>query len=428
MKVFKFGGASIRDAGHVRHLVDIVGKYVDEKILLVISAKGKTTNALEAVVDAFFLGDSEKSDGLLKHVVEDHLELAAALGVDREYATMISALEEHLMQMLRQENALDRDCFYDQVVSAGELMSTHLLHAVFQNRGLSSVWLDVREVLVTDATYREAKLDWKDTCRRINHMVPKLFDESHIIVTQGFIGRNADGMTTTLGREGSDYTAAIFSYCLDAREVTIWKDVTGILTADPGRFDNVDKIGKMTYREAIEMTYYGAKVIHPKTIQPLQRKSIVLNVRSFEDPAEEGTTISDLGELNYPPIVVIEDDQILLRISTNDFSFIAEDHLSNIFVLLNKYRIKMKMMRNAAVSFNICVTDPGKERLNQFIHELGTEFSVTMNTGLQLLTIRHFTDHLVENLTKQKLVLMEERLKNTIQMVTKPLPQIIEKS
>ena len=287
--------------------------------------------------------------------------------------------------------------------------------------------MDVRKVLKTDNTYREGIVDFKKTSRLVSKKIKSLSSEADLIVTQGFLGGAANGSTTTLGREGSDYTAAILAYALDVEELTIWKDVQGILTADPRRFDNVELLEKLSYREAVEMTYYGAQVIHPKTIQPIQNKRIQLNVRSFVDTSQGGTTIADYGMLNYPPIVVIQDDVILIQITSNDFSFISENHLGFIFEQLSKHQIKLCAMRNSAVSFTLCVRLISDATFEAFIKSIGKQFSVEITRGLQLMTIRHFTKNLITSLTQNKVLMFEERLKDTVQLVLKDALELKEK-
>jgi aspartate kinase len=295
-----------------------------------------------------------------------------------------------------------------------------------QQQGIKASWLDARDVIQTDSTHREGDVDWKQTQSNIQQTVNDLFENSDVVITQGFIGRSTAGMTTTLGREGSDYTASIFSFCLDAESMSIWKDVPGILTGDPRRFENLTKIDRLSYKEAIEMTYYGAKVIHPKTIKPIQNKSIPLHVRSFIHPEGDGTMISDEVELNYPPVIVVEDNQALIHFSTKDFSFVAEHHLSRLFDLFTKHRIKVNMMRNTAISFTIC-THENLQKLNALKEDLASEFKVVVDRGQELITVRHFNQQVVDELKKGKIVLFEERLSNTIQMVVKNVPVVKRK-
>jgi len=306
------------------------------------------------------------------------------------------------------------------------LLSSKILIHYLQYLKISSKWLDVRDVILTDNTYRDARIQWDTTQSNAKNKIIPMLETANHIVTQGFIGTTSENFTTTLGREGSDYTAAILSYCLDADSMHIWKDVPGVLTGDPRIFDEVIKMPRISYNEAIEMTYYGAKVIHPKTIKPLQNKQIPLFVRPFLDPSSEGTVISDEKEMSYPPVIVIEHDQTLLHISTNDFSFVAEHHLSMIFALLAKHRLKVNMMRNTAISFSVCVNNI-PDRIKKFEKELGTEFKMIQDNDLELVTIRHYNEDILQDMKKNKLILFEEKLQDTVQMVVRNLPKMKRK-
>jgi len=428
LKVFKFGGASVKDADHIRHLNKILEKYPDDKLLVVVSAMGKTTNALEEIYNQLYTTDNTLEE-LLVPVIDHHLAVAKNLEINtdilaQKYAVLVDETENNLTT----ENLRNKDLVYDQIVSLGELFSTHLI-ALFLQRERNDVhWLDVRNVLATDRRFRNGKISFSTSQQNVDKHVKPVFDQNSICITQGFIASSQDGLTTTLGREGSDYTAALFAYFLDVEDLSIWKDVPGILTADPKRFENVEKIDKMSYREAIEMTYYGAKVIHPKTIQPIQNKGISLNVNSFKKPDVTGTVISSKGMLSYPPIVVIQDDVALIQISSRDFSFIQEDHLSTIFHMLDEQKIKLLTMRNSAISFTISIKYPGKEKLDKFSKGLQDDFTIESFEGLQLITIRHFTESLIEELTADKLILFEEIHKDTVQMVVRPTLQLTLKS
>ncbi len=427
-KVFKFGGASVQDADHIKNVFKILSNYQNDNLLVVISALGKTTNALENQIENI-AGDPEKISIFLDDIIKRHLDIASNLELDIQKlkASYSSILEDCKRALLSYDN-VSEDFAYDQIVSMGEFLSTHLVNQYVQQQSSDSGFQDVREVFVTENVYRRAKVLIKQTNALVNKKIRDLFPKYKIIITQGFIGRSEEGYTTTLGREGSDYSAALFAYCLDAEEVTIWKDVPGILTADPKRFENVEKIDKMSYREAIEMTYYGAKVIHPKTIQPIQNKGIRLNVNSYVEPDKIGTVISSKGLLNYPPIVVFEDKVVLIQISSNDFSFIQEDHLSYIFKNLNDCKIRLLTMRNSAISFTLCIKDPGQNKLNQFLEGLGNNFGTDVFNNLHLIAIRHFTKSLIEELTKNKIIMFEEIHKDTVQLVVKTALGLKEKS
>ena len=304
---------------------------------------------------------------------------------------------------------------------SGELVSSKIVAAYLNTQQLKCHWFDARDGVRTDNLYREGTVIWEETIPRIRKCVLPKLEEGQFVLTQGFIGSTSENYTTTLGREGSDYTAAIFSYCLDAESMTIWKDVPGVLTADPRLFENVIKLDRLSYKEAIEMTYYGAKVIHPKTIKPVQNKSIPLYVKSFIDPAGYGTYISNEVEDKYPPMIAVEQNQAILQISTRDFSFVAEQHLSQLFRLIAEYRLQVNMMQNTAISFVVCVTDID-DRIERFVAKITRDFKVIVDRDLELITVRHYQKEMLDNLRKNKIVLLEERIRRTIQMVLKDVP------
>ena len=421
LKVFKFGGASVKDAEGFRNVGKILSQYAGEKIAVVVSATGKTTNALENVVRHFYAGDG-LAQNLLEEVKQYHLNLVSELfPAGQEVMDDLNDAFVEMEWMLEDAPHEDYDYTYDQIVSVGEIISSKILAHYLSHLNLSSNWFDIRNVILTDNTYRDAKVLWDQTQQHATQKLMPLLATNHLVITQGFIGSTTENFTTTLGREGSDYTAAILSFCLNAVSMHIWKDVPGVLTGDPKLFDDVVRLPRLSYREAIEMTYYGAKVIHPKTIKPLQNKQIPLYVRPFSDPDNEGTLISDEIELSYPPVVVIEPDQTLLHISTNDFSFVAEHHLSMIFSLLAHHRLKVNMMRNTAISFTVCVNH-APERIERFGSALGDEFKLTNDHDLELITIRHYNDEILAEMKKDRLVLFEEKLQETVQMTVRKLP------
>ncbi len=421
MKVFKFGGASIEDAEAIKNVGDILQSHKDENILIVVSAMGKTTNALEVVLEAY-TSQNGKAFEYYEALKAKHIETLKQLFPEHHeiYPTVNDAFVE-IEWVIEEPPQDDYDYLYDQIVSVGELVSSRIVAAYLNMLDLKTVWLDARDVIRTNNTYRDGKVDWEVTNQNGSEILPPLLKENNFVLTQGFIGGTSENFTTTLGREGSDYSAAIFSYILNASNMTIWKDVPGILTGDPRLFDHVSKIDRLSYKEAIEMTYYGAKVIHPKTIKPIQNKSIPLYVKSFKNPEGEGTIISNESEVSYPPVVVVETDQILLHISTRDFSFVAEHHLGYLFRLFDKYRIKVNMMQNKAISFSVCVTNQAK-RLKKLIAELEEDFNVRTDEGLELLTIRHYKPEVLNSLLEGKIILFEERIQETIQVVVKDIP------
>lgn len=427
IKVFKFGGASVKDVAGFNNVSHIIDRFYKSGLVVVISALGKTTNALEEVVKTWFQGkDTAKT--LLDKLRKQHEEIARTLLQHPE--DTLGELNDFIVEIewiLDEKPQETFDYYYDQIVSIGELLSTKIMSRFLLEKGIPAEWVDARDLIVTDNTYRDARIQWDSTQKKTTEKISSLLSRGKVVITQGFIGSSTENFTTTLGREGSDYTAAILSYCLDAESMHIWKDVPGVLTADPRLFEDVLILPRLSYKEAIEMTYFGAKVIHPKTIKPLQNKNIPLHVRPFDDPDSEGTLISDVMELSYPPVIVIEPNQCLLHISTNDFSFVAEHHLSSIFNLLDKHRIKVNMMRNTAISFTIC-TNYLPEKIKAFEEALGQEFKCLTDENLELITIRHYNQETMAEMKSNRLVLLEERLHQTIQMVVKNLPVMKRKS
>lgn len=422
-EVYKFGGASIKNATGIKNVADILSKVNHRRVIIVISAAGKTTNHLEEVMNAYY-GNGESVQDKLQVVRDYHYEMMAGLfdPGDEVYALVNDALVE-IDWIIEDPAEQAYDYMYDQLVSVGELLSTRIVAAYLNKIGIETKWVDARDVIRTDGTFREAQILWDLTEEAAGkHLLPVL-DAGSMVVTQGFIGSTEDNQTTTLGREGSDFTAAILSYCVNAERMVIWKDVPGVLTGDPRMFKNVQKLDRLSYKEAIEMTYYGASVIHPKTIKPLQNKNIPLYVRSFVDLTSQGTFIGPDVEDHYPPIVVLEKNQTLLQISTKDFSFIVEHHMAYLFKLFADLRIFVNMMRNTAISFTLCVPDV-PDRIELLLKALENDYNMTIEEGLELLTVRHYTDDTVESLTKGKIILMEERLRNTVQMVLKDIPLI----
>ena len=426
IKVFKFGGASVRDADQIRNVTNILSHFQNDKIVLVVSAMGKVTNALEEVVEGYVHKDGQAKKKV-DAIMASHYEVTDQLFEDA--SVIKSSINDFFVEIdwILEEDVHDPyDYLYDQIVSIGELVSSTILNAYFQDQGINSEWLDVRDILITDEVYREAKVNWEISAPKINKMIKKSLESHNVVVTQGFIGSTLENNTTTLGREGSDYTAGILSYCLDAHSMHIWKDVPGILSADPAQFNNVTHIERLSYKEAVEMTYYGAKVIHPKTIKPLQNKSIPLYVRPFSAPEKMGTLITDDTGISYPPVIVVEPNQCLIHISTNDFSFVAEHHLSMVFQLLATHRLKVNMMRNTAISFTISVTNNAL-KVSKIVEALQGEFKVILDRDLELITIRHYTLDTLKSMKKGKVVLLEERLKDTVRIVVRDVPMITRK-
>lgn len=427
LKIYKFGGASVKNADGINNVTNILDAHKSKaKILTVVSATGKTTNALEVVANSYYNADGKAKDHL-QNIKNDHVTIMQGLDIfNEEVAVDINNSFVEIDGIISNKVQDGYNYIYDQIVSVGELVSSKILYHASKKKGLNIYWLDARDVLVTDNSYREAKVMWKETQARIDEKVKGLFDQYDIVVTQGFIGCSTENFNTTLGREGSDFTAGVFSYCLDADSMSIWKDVPGILTADPRLFENVAKIDRLDYREAIEMTYFGAKVIHPKTIKPLQNKNIPLYVKPFNDHEAEGTIITSDVDTAYPPVIVIDRGQSLIHISTKDFSFVAEEHLSEIFEKLNKYKLKVNMMRNTAISFSLAVTNDTK-KIIKLIEDLSTNYNVLKDDDLELITVRHHDASTVQRMKEGKIVLFEETFRQTVRMAVKDIPQVTRK-
>lgn len=423
MKVFKFGGASLKDAAGIRNVASILQQFQSEQLVIVVSAMGKTTNALEDVINAH-AKQTGQAQALYDGVKEKHYEIMRELfDVNDEVFSVVNDTFIEGEWVLEEQPADNYDYMYDQIVCVGELVSSKIASAYLNKVGLKTQWLDARDVVATDNTYREGWVIWDKTKANAQKIVPPMLAGGGFVLTQGFIGSTSENFTTTLGREGSDYSGSIFSFCLDAESMSIWKDVAGVLNADPRLFENTIKLDRLSYREAIEMTYYGASVIHPKTIKPLQNKNIPLYVKSFLDPGAPGTEISSDTEETYPPIIVVEKNQALLHISTLDYSFVAEHHMARLFAKAADLRIFVNMMQNTAISFTICVTN-APDRVERFSREVSDEFKVKTEGGLELITIRHYNEETITNLKKNKIVLFEERIRNTMHMVVKNIPAI----
>ena len=420
MKVFKFGGASVKDAAGVKNILRVLRHTGFKDTLIVVSAMGKTTNALERVVHSFF-ENKEQFPQDMEKVRKDHHRIIEEL-FESETAAInqkVNALFDGVLTFLNTTDIKDYSLVYDQVVSVGELVSTNIISHYMNKEGMENHWLDARECIKTDAYFRDANLYWTDT----EAAIQKAVNGKSTLISQGFIGSASNGLTTTLGREGSDYSAAIFAYALGADSVTIWKDVPGVLNGDPWKFSDTVLLHQISYREAIELAFYGASVIHPKTIQPLQRKEIPLYVKSFENPQNNGTAVSK-GKTLHPevPCYIVKNDQTLLKLSSKDFSFIVEENISEIFALLHQYQMRVEMIQNSAISFSICIYNKyGK--LEPLLEALKTKFKVKVTDGVSLYTIRHF-DKPAINFIKNKVgeILLEQRTLNTAQFVVREKP------
>ncbi len=415
MKVFKFGGASVKDAESVRNVANVLGHFPGEEILIVVSAMGKTTNALEELVQKFYNGKEGCSEIITK-IKQDHFAIIDELFPSDEHRVHndIEILITQLEIITQGQPEGNFNQVYDQIVSFGELISTKIVSSYLNSSGYQNKWLDARRLIRTDQNFRFARVDWTFTER----MVKETIKPGNRYVIQGFIGSDDDLNPTTLGREGSDYTASVLGYVLGAEEVVIWKDVPGVLNGDPKVFDSVELLNEISYREAIELAYYGASVIHPKTIQPLQKKLIPLRVKSFVNPAEVGTLIREGSDLNpFLPCFIKKDNQTLITISTRDLAFIVEDHLSMIYKTLHQFGARVNMTQNTAVSSSFCINnDP--ITVPKLIEELGKDFDITYNEGVNLYSVRHYDDDAVSRVKKSGEILLEQISRNTYQVVT----------
>ncbi len=418
MKVFKFGGASVNSTERIKNLGEILRLFPDERIVVIISAMGKTTNALEKVTDAFYNGRAEESLQLFEQVKQQHLTTAKYLLVT-EYLVCEAELKNFFTEvewLLHDKPVRDYDYYYDQIVCAGELFSTSIVSAYLNEAGITNKWLDVRDVFRTDDDFRDASIDWDYTTKQIENSVVPEFRNADIVLTQGFIGATDENESTTLGREGSDYSAAIFANILNAESLTIWKDVESVMNADPKQFPGAVSIPELNYNEVIEMAYYGAQVIHPKTIKPLQNKNIPLYVRCFLDPSLPGTAIHNKPVHNLPPIIVLKEKQVILEMSSKDFSFIGEQHVGHLYHLFEKFHIKPNLTQNGAISF-ICVLDDRADKIEKIALAASDFLDVQVIKGLSLLTIRHYTNEMLEKITEGKSILLRQQTLDTIQLL-----------
>jgi len=418
MLVFKFGGASVKDAAGVINLSNIVKKYEGQKLLIVVSAMGKTTNALEKLTKAY-INSSDDLHTVFDEIKDYHFNIAKELfAPNHPVFDEVANTFVEIDWMIEDEPHADHDFIYDQIVSIGELVSTRIVAAYLNQVGIKTQWLDVRGYIHTDNNYREGNVNWDKTKASISEEIPAMLDKG-VVVTQGFLGGTSENFTTTLGREGSDYTASILASCLNAESVTTWKDVPGILNADPKYFSDTVKFNELTYAEAIEMTYYGASVIHPKTIKPLQNAKIPLLVKSFNDPTAEGTIIKESAEMHFDkPVIILKQNQVLLSISARDYSFISEVHLSEIFKLFAQNNIKANVMQTSALSFSVCF-DLNQERFEKLLASISQDFKVRYNSELTLITVRHYKLYDLKGLVENRSILMEQVSRNTAQMVVK---------
>jgi len=421
MKVFKFGGASLETIERIQQVGKIIQAFPDDKLLIVISAMGKTTNELENVAKNFYMRKREIASQLLYNIEQTHLQVAENLLGTKEHP-LFTQLQQFFTEAewtLGEKPLRNYDYYYDQLVGLGELLSTAIVSAYFNQVGITNVWLDVRDVFRTDDNFRDANIDWEVTQRQVNEKVLPIFNAVDIVIAQGFIGSTDQNESVTLGREGSDYSAAVFANLLNAESQTIWKDVEGLKNADPKLFPNTVNIPEIGFNEVIEMAYYGAQVIHPKTIKPLQNKQIPLYVKCFLDKDLPGTVIKgDADGRKLPPLIILKKNQVLITITSRAYDFITEDKISDIYEIFHDKKVKINLTQNAAISFSCCI-DNNPEKIELLIKALHAGFKISYNEGLELLTVRHFKNGLLEELTKGRKILLEQRSDSTIQLIMK---------
>lgn len=419
MQVFKFGGASLKDAASIKNVASIIQDYCNEPLLVVVSAIGKTTNELEKVVEHYYRHQRETASQLFYGVQNLSLQIAKQLIPDLQHPlfNQLHQLFSDIEWQLGEKAYEPYDYYYDQLVSRGELISSMIVNAYLKENNLQTQWLDVREVLRTDDTYRDGRIDWETSQKQMNEKVIPLLKKYRVVVTQGFIGATSTKKSVTLGREGSDFSAALFANMLDAESLTIWKDVEGLKNADPRLFEDTLNISNINFNEVIEMAYYGAQVIHPKTIKPLQNKNIPLYVKCFLDKTLPGTVINGSnGFQKLPPIIVLKKQQVLITVTTRDFSFISEENLSTLYDIFHRLKIKLNLMQTGAINCSFCV-DKRSDKIEKLIKALHTHFKISYDESLEILTIRHYEEKMIHQLTKGRQILLEQKSPHTIQMV-----------
>jgi aspartate kinase len=415
MKVFKFGGASVNSVERIQNLAGIVRQSADVQLVIIVSAMGKTTNALEKVAAAFFAGNKEEALQLFDAVKHQHINTAKYLLVTRFNACLAQMTDffTEVEWLLHDKPVREFDYYYDQIVCAGELLSTCIISHYLDEAGVSCQWLDVRDLIRTDNNFRDAGIDWEETAEKIKTAIAPT---GTIYITQGFIGSTDDNESTTLGREGSDYSAAVFANILEAESLTIWKDVEGVMNADPKEFPEAELIAELNFNEVIEMAFYGAQVIHPKTIKPLQNKGIPLLVKCFLDPSLPGTIIHKKTLRNLPPIIVIKRNQALLHLKSRDFSFVGDEPMSRLYQLFGKLKIKPTLIQTGAISVQVCMDDHA-EKIAHFASDSADFFDLQVEKNLNILTIRHFNETVLGKYAEGKNIVLSQRTRETIQII-----------
>lgn len=416
MKVYKFGGASLNGKERIENVAKILSDNKNKQLVVIFSAMGKTTNAMEKVVDEFYAGNGTKALQLFDEIKQNHLQIASKL-----VSKNLPSLQEQLLSfftevewLLHDQPVQSYDYYYDQIVCIGELLSSCIVSSFLNENEVANTWLDVRDLLRTDNNFREANIDWKTTTENIEKA--GIGNQQKIFVTQGFIGCTDQNESTTLGREGSDYTAAIFANLLNAESLTIWKDVEGVMSADPKMFSSATLMSELSFNEVIEMAFYGAQVIHPKTIKPLQNKHIPLLVKCFLNPALPGTTISNTSSMQIPPIIVLKEKQVLVQMQSQDFSFVGEKPMSRLYELFAELNIRPNLIQTAAINIQLCMDDR-QEKIDSLCTSASEIFDVQLQKDLTLLTIRHYTEELLWNMTQGKNILLTQKTKDTVQVL-----------
>lgn len=417
MRVYKFGGASINSAERFKNTASIIAAAGKEPLLIVISAMGKTTNALEEVAEAYFKGDNQKALEFFDNIKQQHLDILQSLTKDKQWEAGRAQLQQIFTEvewLLHDKPVRSFDYYYDQIVCCGELLSSLILHHLLLSNNIDNRWQDVRDILRTDNNFREASVDWEHTLDTLQKK--QLFHQHHLVITQGFIGCTDENESTTLGREGSDYSAAIFTNMLAASSLTIWKDVASVMSADPKLFPDAKTLSALSFTEVIEMAFYGAQVIHPKTIKPLQNKNIPLQVKCFLDPSLPGTVISSQAGGSLPPIIVIKEQQVLIEFKTKDFSFVEEKPVEELHRIFSHIRVKPNLTQNAAISL-LCCFDDRKDKTDSLASDASQIFDVNLIRNLSLLTVRHYDEDSIKRLIKGRKILLEQRTPVTAQLL-----------
>lgn len=418
MKVFKFGGASVNSTERIKNVAEIIKSYSGEKLLIVVSAMGKTTNALEKVVEAFYANKKDEALELFHSIKANHENTLKYLvnlhwnGATEQLNNFFTEIE----WLLHDKPVRAFDYYYDQVVCIGELLSTAIVSAYLHETGVNNTWIDVRDIFRTDDNFRDANIDWDFTQNKVATEVSTLFNNSNIVLTQGFIGSTDENESTTLGREGSDYTAAVFANMLDAESLTIWKDVEGVMNADPKQFPEATFISELNYDDVIEMAYYGAQIIHPKTVKPLQNKKIPFVVKCFLNKNMPGTVIHTKTVKGLPPLIVLKENQVLIHLHSRDFSFVGEKPVAELYHLLHDLRVKPNLIQTGAVTIQVCLDDHA-EKIQKLALAASDLFEVQVEKNLTLLTIRHYSDEILQKMVVGKQTVLKQQTTDTMQLL-----------